>query len=757
MRHLLILYLLLINAFTSLAQVYPVTGTAALIPPYSVYLSDYTSGTSDRIVSTVILNDISRPDLRVRLRLRIEGQNVRLETKPEYIGSAIFLQSGVPLRLTGTDLIEYFDPSHLNFSGITRREFEKTGALPQGFYTFCIEVLEYNRGVKISNTICAPGWLILNDPPLVNLPRNGEKLKPTIPQNVVFQWTPRHTGSPNSAFNTEYDIRLVELWPATRNPNDAILTSPPILETTTRSTTYIYGPADTPLELGRHYALRIQARSIVGADELDLFKNHGYSEVITFTYGDACEMPLSLTAQSTNPSRLKISWQGQFNHTAYTLRYRQAGATTGEWFTTSTILPEAEINSLKPGTTYEYQVAGGCGVYESIFTPVATIKTKDPVVGDYSCGVATNTFNLDAAQLVATLAPGDVIRAGDFDIELVKVTGSNGTFSGTGTVVVPYLNNVKVKAEFTSITVNQEKRMVNGYLNVTGAAVDLVPDEVTAMMDDLSESLDKIEAGLDKAQDVLDDLDAAIAIADKVIEEVKTYLPDDIINEINQSRNEIAAAKDALKSAATPEAEAAAKTQLKAARQKLKDAAGKAAAFYAEAIKQFVNILIQSLKELAQEATGSKASAKQAMESSDQELSSFVTATNSQLNTGGTAGDGELIFLNETQQRLSDDEVEQLKQNSSFKEYFEKTSTFLQKLQEYNILLVIESLGKTVKSKEDVEKLAQLLKQEGVDLLKEIGTQLKERKPEREIIDYTKGEIKNSVGRVVSTIIANQP
>jgi hypothetical protein len=90
--------------------------------------------------------------------MKIEGQNVKLETKPEYIGREIILQGGIPLRLSGIDLTEYFSPSNLNISGITRKEFEKTGALPQGFYTFCFEVLEYNRGVKISNSICTPGW-----------------------------------------------------------------------------------------------------------------------------------------------------------------------------------------------------------------------------------------------------------------------------------------------------------------------------------------------------------------------------------------------------------------------------------------------------------------------------------------------------------------------------------------------------------------------------------------------------------------------
>ena len=123
---------------------------------------------------------------------------------------------------------------------------------------------------------------------------------------------------------------MVEVWPSTRNPNDAILTSPPIFETTTGSTTVVYGPAETPLEPGRRYAFRVRARSIAGVSELDLFKNNGYSEVFTFVYGDACDLPTGIAASSIGTSRFSLGWEGTFNHTAYKVRYREAGTTN--WY-----------------------------------------------------------------------------------------------------------------------------------------------------------------------------------------------------------------------------------------------------------------------------------------------------------------------------------------------------------------------------------------------------------------------------------------
>lgn len=485
------------------AQVYPVQGNGVLIPPYSVYLSDYTSGVSDRLILNLVLNDITRPELQVRLRTKIIGQNVTLETKPEYIGKELVLQGGIPLRITGSELTEYFNPNNLNFSGISRREFDKTGALPAGFYQFCFEVLEYNRGVKISNSICANGWLILNDPPIINLPRNGEKLTPTQPQNIVFQWTPRHTGSPNSAFSTEYDIKVVELWPVNRNPNDAILTSPPILETTTRSTTFIYDVSQTPLEPGRHYALQVKAKSIVGADELDLFKNNGKSEVITFVYGDACNVPQNILAEASSATRFTVKWTGDFNHTGYSLRYRAADNPTAPWYTSTTLVPDAGVSALQPNTTYEFQVAGGCGVFESAYSGIGRIKTLDTSEQGYACGMPLEQFNLDPASLLDALKVGDVIQAGDFEVKISKVSGSGGTFSGEGVIEVPFFNKAKVKAEFSGIVVNKDMRMVSGYLNVTGAGVDVIPSGVLNLVDQLSETLSALDTALANIEDNL--------------------------------------------------------------------------------------------------------------------------------------------------------------------------------------------------------------------------------------------------------------
>lgn len=493
--------LLIASATTSFAQVYPIQATVQLTPPYSLYLSDYVESGTERLALNVFLADIARPQLDIYFRLRIVGQGITIETKPEYKPAPMSIQGGVPLRLISTDLADYFNPNNLNFQGLTRREYDQRGKLPEGVYQFCFEVLEYNRGLKISNTACAAAWMVLNDPPIVNLPRQDEKLKVLSPQNVLLQWTPRHTGSPNSAFTTVYDVSMVEVWPATRTPNDAVLSSPPIFTTTTNSTTLIYGPAETPLEPGRRYAFRVRARSMTGVDELDLFKNNGYSEVISFVYGDACDLPTGITAGSVGTSKFSLSWDGLFNHTAYKVRYREQGTTN--WYQNDVTNTTADIYSLKPQTVYEYQVAATCGLYDGNYSPLAKITTNPLPEAEYVCGVPLQTFNIDPAELTGSLKVGDIIDAGDFDVKLTKVSGSNGVFTGEGVIEVPYFNKAKVKASFTGITVNKALRMVNGYMKVTGAAVEVIPQGVLDAIRDLDEVLDAADSALDTIEENL--------------------------------------------------------------------------------------------------------------------------------------------------------------------------------------------------------------------------------------------------------------
>jgi hypothetical protein len=461
----ILLILLLIAATVAgnrlFAQTYPVQAGLMLQPPYSVYLNDYTAVGSNRLALNLLLQDMSRADLPVRLRFHIEGQGFSLRTKDHYLPAPITLESGLPLRLSGDELAGYLSPRNLQVVGGNEGAFLRTGKLPEGVYRFCVEVLEYNRNGVISNPACATGWLLLNDPPLLNLPAHAEKLRAQEPQNIRFNWTPLHTGSPNSAFSTEYEFTLVEVWPQTANFNQAILSTAPIYQTTTNMTSLHYGMAEPPLEPGRTYAWRVRAISMVGVEEIDLFKNGGYSAVSSFQWGDACTAPEGLEAKPYGTTRLKLSWNASPAQSEFIVRYRLQGSEEG-WEEENTYLTEHTIGSLQPETSYEVQVVGLCASVTGGTSLTVIGETAVDQNSGFSCGADPGEFNLDNTEPLPELKQGDFIQAGDLEVRIDSVAGSNGTFSGKGVTGLPFLNLIQVRVRFNDIRVNTDYRMFEG-------------------------------------------------------------------------------------------------------------------------------------------------------------------------------------------------------------------------------------------------------------------------------------------------------
>jgi Fibronectin type III domain len=453
-----ILFLTLAIQYSN-AQNFPIRVTPILTPPYTPFLTDYTDASSEKLTVQILLNDVTVPEYRCKLRLSIEGVNISIITNPNYVPLPIVLSGGVPQIVYGSDLSEYFKPSNLVFQGINQNEFERKGSqLPEGIYRISIEVLDYNRGTVVSNKGSATAWMILNDPPFINMPVNNSKLRPLNPQNLVFQWTPRHRGSPNAAFTTEYEVKLVEIWPSGRNPYDAINTSRPIFETTVDNTLVVYGPAETPLVLGREYALQVRAHDTGGKD---LFKNNGYSEVIRFVYGDECPLPSGLFADDLGTVKARLRWQGSSQNSGYILRYREKkdGA---QWFPEQTNQTLANLTQLKAGATYEYQVCGECEGFRGEYTKEQTFTTLKENPNAFVCGNPGTVPLFDNSPPLPMLFINDFINAGGFDVVVTKATGSNGRFSGEGLAVIPWFNSAKVRMTFNNVSVNKSYQLTAG-------------------------------------------------------------------------------------------------------------------------------------------------------------------------------------------------------------------------------------------------------------------------------------------------------
>ncbi|MEL6142503.1 MAG: hypothetical protein AAFU67_12890, partial [Bacteroidota bacterium] len=181
---------------------FPVTATMQSLPPHSGNLADWTQAGANKIAATLILNDVNEINYQARLKVTIEGQGITLLTSEAFIPTPISLSFGSPAQLTGVDLSEYFNPNNLDFIGISRTDYFDLGGLPDGIYTICLEVFDYNRVDEqpASREACTVISAIVHDPPVVISPIGTQSI--TYPQNVPIQWQAMHAAT----FPTQYNV-----------------------------------------------------------------------------------------------------------------------------------------------------------------------------------------------------------------------------------------------------------------------------------------------------------------------------------------------------------------------------------------------------------------------------------------------------------------------------------------------------------------------------------------------------------------------
>jgi len=455
--------LFLILMYKGYAQVLPVQSTIQLVPPYSLKLSEYSTATLDKIYANILLIDVVEPTRQVRLKLFIEGNNgIAIQSRNIVTGaSPIFLEGGVPTRLGNTDLQPYFELN--NLQGITPQQYNST--LPEGLYRFCFEVFDVISGKKLSRKDCTTIYLVLNDPPLLNLPSRGEQIVVRNPQNIFFSWTPRHL----NATNVEYEFILKELWDRNTDPQTDFLKSPPLFETTTRATALAYGPGETQLLPNKVYGWRVRAYVNDGISEASVFKNDGYSEIYHFIYTDTCDEPKYVLAESEGMTKENITWEIS-DHKQYQVQYRKKGS-QNDWFNGTTTSGTMTIYDLEPGTTYEYRIGGQCiidgpYVYSTISEFTTTIAATDDAISNYNCGIQPD-IKITNQEPLANLDVSKGFTAGDFDVTLQEVSGGNGVFSGKGYITVPYIRDAKIMVDFSNVKINVDYQLIDGVVHTS--------------------------------------------------------------------------------------------------------------------------------------------------------------------------------------------------------------------------------------------------------------------------------------------------
>jgi hypothetical protein len=576
-------------SFSSVAQLFPVNITPQVVPPYSLKLSEYGTSVSDKLILNALLIDITESNLPVKFKIYIENNaGLSIQSADVVIGAnPVFLDGGTPLRLSTIDLQPYF--ALQNLKGITPQQYSVP--LPEGLYRFCFEAYDTQSGRRVSRKSCATVYLVLNDPPFLNIPNRGEQVPMRDPQNIVFQWTPRHL----NATNVQYEFTLAELWDDQMNPQAAFLASRPLYQTTTYATTLLYGPAEPQLLPDKKYAWRVRALVSDGISETSVFKNNGYSEIYHFTYAGNCAEPAYILAEATGTTKEKILWQG-VDHLKYNVQYRKKDVENAVWFDAVTVNQYTTLHNLKPGTTYEFRVGGQClengpFTYSQIYE-FTTILVPDETA-TYNCGITPEIVITNQNPLEA-LVINDVFTAGDFPVTVKSVTsgnvaapdvgevaqGGNGTFSGWGYIVVPYLQDTKLKVSFNNIRINTDYQLTDGIVitdyDENWGGVDDIGNELDALLNLKDAILQALN--LDISSDTKDKIDKII---DAIVNQIdKENLPDTIKDDIRESANDMQEASDSYDEArqvyeneeATKEEKEAAKEQMNVAEKEFKEA-----------------------------------------------------------------------------------------------------------------------------------------------------------------------------------------
>src|SRR5690606_5851367 len=134
-----------------------------------------------------------------------------------------------------------------------------------------------------------------------------------------------------------------------------------------------------------------------------------------------------------------------------------------EWFEANAYTTNATLYNLERGTTYEFRVGGQCtpeGGYS--YSQIQEFTTPISVENSgYNCGI-TSEIQITNTQPLPQLFRNEIFTAGDFPVTVKEISGADGTFTGSGYIVVPYLQDTRIKVSFVNIKINDEYQLING-------------------------------------------------------------------------------------------------------------------------------------------------------------------------------------------------------------------------------------------------------------------------------------------------------
>ncbi|HEY8690312.1 MAG TPA: hypothetical protein VIM07_13835 [Chitinophagaceae bacterium] len=277
--HRIIFFVIIFAGFVVDANAQTVTANLLITPPYSVYFRDYAGYGR---TNNMLLSLFSTTNRRVYLAGSVtkDDNSVIISVKNAYRPLApILLTANTPLMLNGLQLRKIYGngtTDDLNLTGLTANDIGLNQALPEGSYTFCIQVKDFDTR-EILSTACKTIFVTYYDPPQIINPFNGSAVQGFSPQMLMVTWQ----NTAPQVFGITYRLKIVKLINGV-TPLDALNNNVQLILDKGNLFTTNY-PLDVSsgikLDPGQAYAMQVIAQSSTA-----YFKNNGKSEVTTFYY-----------------------------------------------------------------------------------------------------------------------------------------------------------------------------------------------------------------------------------------------------------------------------------------------------------------------------------------------------------------------------------------------------------------------------------------------------------------------------------------
>ncbi len=503
--------LFLFSVNKSFTQQMPTSATVIMNPPHPVYLNDYYAIGSNAFQTLLTLNDLNEPTWDVKVRVTIEGEGIKITTKPTFTPlQPITLTSGIPLTFQGSDFEPYLNVNNVDLQGITAASLSQSGKLPEGLYQFCVEILDYQTGIPLSLPSCATVFIFFEPPPVTLNPSCENIVTPSDPQNIYFSWQIAGGASPTIAINSKYKLFVYEITNSSYDPYFAVENNHALLVfesdfVTQTSISLDFGTTSTSILVpGKKYAYRVRA---VDADEKNIYRNDGYSEWCWFFYGYpsdgviAIDSPIDehvfgkyetktfgwqasdlgvpgqqyeyiLTIKELNPNQDKLVAMDQ-NPEFFTKVFPVTSSANGYGFNLT--------ESLEEGKAYVWQISAFTGEQKVASSAVNIFYAPSLLNEFYAGNNIVKIINLQGSELSDVSGRGKIQLSNnsddwvEFDFEHFNIEDMNGEMilsSGSATIDIserpdlelsPELEeNGKAKFKYHSVKLTSSGIKING-------------------------------------------------------------------------------------------------------------------------------------------------------------------------------------------------------------------------------------------------------------------------------------------------------